>query len=107
MTDEFVDEEDVADIKERLRRLVNRIEADPQPPAKGNRLDNWHQVLFLSTQRDRETVQLPARIVNDKVDRKGRGTAFTMRFCYVTLDSLKRAHHTSGLKTVKPSKTTI
>lgn len=59
--------------------------------------DEHYKVFLLSAPDDPETIQLPNPIPNDKRDKSGKGTAFTMGQRYVASTDLLAAQTTSDL----------
>ncbi len=56
-----------------------------------------HQWIFLSGFDDEETFKLVGPVKNDKKSKSGKGTAFTQKYTYVNLESLRNATKTSEL----------
>lgn len=96
ITSEDVETQDVELVKQRLHTLVSQLENDKNPPTQ--RLNHFQQVFFLSKPDDEETVDLGNPIQNNKKSKSGRITAFTQRFCYVSLSSLEKAQFTTDIK---------
>ena len=87
-------------IKQLLQTLVTQLETDENPPTD-SRLYNPHQVFFLSKPSQEDTIDLSVPIINNKLNESGGSTAFTQKFCYVTLPSLRAAKVTTDLELVK------
>ena len=97
VTTDDVKTQDLELVKQRLHTLVSQLENDKNPPST-TRLDYLHQVFFLSKPNEEETVDLGDPIINNKLGKGGKITAFTQRFCYVSLPSLQNAKFTTDIK---------
>ena len=62
-----------------------------------NHFSRAHQWIFLSGLNDEETLKLANPVKNDKKSKSGKGTAFTQKYTYVNLESLRTATKTSDL----------
>ena len=75
-----------------LGKLVDKLLDDELRPEGG-----VFKVLLLSAPDSPETLKLPQPIPNDKLDKSGKTTAFTMRQRYVSSEALRLAKTTSDL----------
>ena len=81
-------------------RLASKKDQVPLKMQKGFR-DHFVQPtqwMFLSGPDDEETMKLESPVKNYKKGKGGKRTAFTMKWRYVTLESLKKARTTSELE---------
>jgi hypothetical protein len=80
--------------KGKLRELIQTLMAETSRKDKGKA----YKVMFLSPPDSRETVKLPAPVINDLRTETGRTTAYTQGQRYTTIGKLLQAKTTSDLE---------
>ena len=99
---------EIASIDLRNQDEIDNLEEDQRKLAEElkRKIDStgyWHEfsqafhLMFLCEPGDEETVKLENSVKNDKKGKSGKGTAFTQKYTYVNVESLKKATKTSEL----------
>ena len=86
----------VKTLKDRLASKKDKISLKMQQAFRDHfaQPTRW---MFLSGPDDEETLKLANPVKNDKKSKSGKGTAFTQKYTYVNLESLRTATKTSEL----------
>ena len=88
---------EIDNLKEHQRKLSEELRKKIDSTGYWHEFSQAFHLMFLSEPDDEETVKLTNPVKNDKNSKSGKRTAFTQKYTYVNLESLRKANKTSEL----------